>query len=309
LTDLGIRALKAGQSRTDGALPFGNGRLVVTCTKVQGHLRRTWTFRVRKADQSAEVLLGDYPALSLQDSRQRTARLIQPVRDGANVHDVVMDRPVRTMSAAPPVSSGASLRALLGSYVESLRREGKPSANDIDALFSRHVFEPWPDLSASPAASIEPAQVRDMLARMVQMGIRRQTNVLRSYLQAAYTHGAHADLDPRRPAHDSSRFKLSGNPVSFVPRITQFEVARDRVLTDDEMRRVWHGLEQLRPEVALTVSLRNPAGRAALQAVAARNVERLRPRAASVDARGLEGPAQGARAALAAGIRSRRRVS
>lgn len=87
---------------------------------------------------------------------------------------------------------------------------------------------------------------------MVHMGIRRQTNVLRSYLQAAYTHGAHADLDPRRPASESIRFKLNGNPVTFVPRITEFEAVRDRVLSDAELRGVWVGLDALRPEVALT---------------------------------------------------------
>ena len=50
LTDIAIRNLKAGDSRTDGALPLGNGRLIVSCTKSRGQLRRVWTFRYRKAD-------------------------------------------------------------------------------------------------------------------------------------------------------------------------------------------------------------------------------------------------------------------
>lgn len=102
-----------------------------------------------------------------------------------------------------------------------------------------------------PAANIDGTHVRDILARMVHMGIRRQTNVLRSYLQAAYAHGAHADLDPRRPDNEASRFKLTGNPVTFVPRIAEFEGVRDRVLSDEEVRRVWIGLDALRSEVAL----------------------------------------------------------
>jgi integrase len=133
-----------------------------------------------------------------------------------------------------------------------LRLAGKRSADDVDALFSRHVFEPWPELAATAAARIEATQIRDILARMVHMGIERQTNILRSYLQAAYTHGAHADLDPRRPSQDASRFKLTGNPVSFVPKVTEFERVRERVLNDDELRRVWHGLDGLSSEVALT---------------------------------------------------------
>ena len=49
-----------------------------------------------------------------------------------------------------------------------------------------------------------------------------------------------------------SRFKLAGIPATFVPRIKEFESVRDRVLTDDELRRVWDGLDALRPEVGLT---------------------------------------------------------
>lgn len=57
---------------------------------------------------------------------------------------------------------------------------------------------------------------------------------------------------PRRPDNGASRFKLTGNPVAFVPRITEFEKVRDRVLTDDELRCVWRSLEALRPVVAMT---------------------------------------------------------
>ena len=68
----------------------------------------------------------------------------------------------------------------------------------------------------------------------------------------AFTLGAHADLDPRRLEHELGRFKFSGNPVALIPRIDEFEGARDRVLTDDEFRQVWLGLDKLRPEVAMS---------------------------------------------------------
>lgn len=253
LTEPAIRTLKAGQSRADGALPVGNGRLIVTCTKGHGRLRRTWTFRVRKADQNVEIVIGDQPAVSLDEARARAAELMQQVRDGVDIRTskpLARHRPQVTASARP--TDGASFGALLDSYVETLRRDGKVSARDVRALFLRHVVEPWPDLVAMPAAQIEAPHVRDVLARMVHLGIRRQTNVLRAYLQAAYAHGAHSDLDPRRADGEASRFKLTGNPVSFVPRIAEYETIRDRVLTDAELISVWHGLGTLRSEVALT---------------------------------------------------------
>src|SRR5688572_12789698 len=95
--------------------------------------------------------------------------------------------------------------------------------------------------------------IRDILARLVRKGIGRQTNVLRSYLQAAFTHGAHSDLDPRRAAADRAVFRLASNPVALLPRISEYESTRDRVLTDDEFRLVWCGLDRVRTEVRLTI--------------------------------------------------------
>jgi integrase len=95
--------------------------------------------------------------------------------------------------------------------------------------------------------------MRDVLARMVKAGIGRQTNIVRSYLHAAFVHGAHADLDPRRAAEQASSFRLLSNPMHLLPRIAEFEATRDRVLADGELRALWLTLEERRGEVASTV--------------------------------------------------------
>jgi integrase len=248
--------MKAGESRADGALPVGYGRLVMTCKMRRGRLRRTWSFRVRRAEQTTKQILGDHPSVSLDDARMRASQLIELVRSGADVREVVMDLPMEPsapQNAPAPAFDGASFGALLTSYVKALRQDGKASAGDVEALFARHVSMPWPDLIDVPAARIDSIQIRDILAVLVHAGIRRQTNVLRSYLHAAFTHGAHSDLDPRRLESEVGRFNLGGNPVTLVPRIVEFESVRDRVLTDDELRQVWIGLDAVRPELAMTL--------------------------------------------------------
>src|SRR5664279_3666912 len=45
LTEASVRALRVGQSRSDGALPVGNGRLVIVCASVRGRTRRTCFLR------------------------------------------------------------------------------------------------------------------------------------------------------------------------------------------------------------------------------------------------------------------------
>jgi integrase len=253
LTDLAVRNLKPGDSRTDGALPIGNGRLVVSCTKARGQLRRVWTFRYRKADLRGEVKIGEYPALSLEQARAEARRLLELVRSGTDPRTALAETRLANLAEARQTASLGTFEALLEGYVSHLRRAGKQSAEDVEGIFRRHVKEPWPDLIKLPANRIAPETIRDILARLVRKGIRRQTNVLRSYLQAAFTHGAHSDLDPRRAAENSAVFKLSGNPVALLPRIGEFESTRDRVLNDAEFRHLWVRLQFEQLEVAHTI--------------------------------------------------------
>ena len=253
LTDLAIRNLKDGESRTDGALPIGNGRLIVSCTKARGQLRRVWTFRYRKADLRGEVKIGEHPALSLEQARYEARSLLELVRQGTDPRAARAETRLANLEATRQTAALGSFEALLDAYVANLRRSGKEAARDVVAIFKRHVLNPWPELVKLPANRIAPETIRDILARLVRNGIGRQTNILRSYLQAAFTHGAHSDLDPRRAAVDAAVFKLSGNPVILIPRIQEFETTRDRVLSDDEFRHLWARLANVRLEIGHTI--------------------------------------------------------
>ena len=253
LTDLAIKNLKAGQSRTDGALPVGNGRLVVSCTRARGQLRRVWTFRYRKEALRGELKIGEHPALSLEHARNEARTLLELVRLGNDPKVARIESRLANIEATRQTVALGSLGAMLDAYVAYLVRSGKESAHDVAAIFKRHVSDPWPDLVKLPANRIAPETIRDILARIVRKGIGRQTNVLRSYLQAAFTHGAHSDLDPRRAAVDSAVFKLTGNPVALLPRIQEFESTRDRILSDDEFRHLWAKLGDIRLEMAHTI--------------------------------------------------------
>jgi integrase len=253
LTDLAIKNLKAGESRTDGALPVGNGRLIVSCTKARGQLRRVWTFRYRKQDLRGELKIGEHPALSLEHARTEARGLLEVVRLGSDPKLARIELRLSNIEATRQIVALGSFGAMLDAYVAKLQRLGKESAPDVAAIFKRHVNDPWPELVKLPANRIAPETVRDILARLVRKGIGRQTNVLRSYLHAAFTHGAHSDLDPRRAAADSAVFKLTGNPVALLPRIQEFESTRDRILSDDEFKHLWVKLDDVRLEVAYMI--------------------------------------------------------
>jgi integrase len=253
LTDAAIRALRDGESRTDGSLPVGAGRLMIECAKVRGVLHRRWVFRHRSGSGVGKLRLGDYPCVSLDEARTKARTHIEQVRQGIDPRIAAFEQKQAVVKVEREKAALGSLRALLASYVAWLRASGKSSAREVELLFDRHVLKPWPLFATMPARSIAPEMMRDVLARMIKAGIGRQTNIARSYLNAAFVHGAHADLDPRRAAVQASTFRLTSNPIQLLPRIAEFESARDRVLEDRELRHLWTTLARRNDEQGATI--------------------------------------------------------
>lgn len=253
LTDAAVRALRDGESRTDGSLPVGAGRLMIECVKVRGVLHRRWVFRHRSDSGVGKLRLGDYPAVDLDEARTQARAHIEQVRQGIDPRIAAFEQKQAVVKAQREKAALGSLRVLLASYVAWLRASGKSSAREVELLFDRHVLRPWPQLASMPARSVTPEMMRDVLARMIKAGIGRQTNIARSYLNAAFVHGAHADLDPRRAAVQASTFRLASNPIQLLPRIAEFESARDRVLEDHELRHLWTTLAKRKDELGATI--------------------------------------------------------
>jgi integrase len=253
LTDAAIRAMRDGETRTDGSLPVGAGRLLIECVKARGVLHRRWIFRQRSDEGVRKLRLGDYPAIGLDEARKKARSHIEQVRSGIDPRLAAFEHKQAVMKAEREKAALGSFRNLLSAYVAWLRSNGKSSAREVELVFERHVLGTWPQFAAMPARSITAEMMRDVLARMIKAGIGRQTNVVRSYLHAAFVHGAHADLDPRRAAAQASTFRLASNPVALLPRIAEFESARERVLDDDELRFLWLTLSNRMDELAATL--------------------------------------------------------
>jgi hypothetical protein len=194
LTELTIKNLKHGERRTDAALPSGNGRLVVSCSKARGRTRKVWTFRYRKSDLRGELLLGEHPTLTLEQARHEARELLELVRTGVDPKVARLEARQANVDAAREKAALGTLSALLNAYVAKLRAGGKLCAREVERLFELHVTGPWPALTKTAANSIKPEHIRDILARMVRKGIKRQTNILRVEFHAILTRLFHPIL-------------------------------------------------------------------------------------------------------------------
>ena len=246
-TDSYIRNLKpkaAPYKRAESA-PKGEGRLIV---RVLPSGVKEFFFRYRPNGEDKTVALGRYDhagrnGLTLADLRDQAHEKRALQRSTGDVKEHLKAEARRLEIEARQ----GTFRQLIAAYVDSLRTAKKTSAIEAEGVFKRHVLSPFPILADTRASDIEASDIQRILAKMVRAGIRRQVNVTRAYLRAAFQYGAKADHDPRTVAADGVLFGLKSNPVVMVPRIAEYEQTRERVLTDVELRQYWKKLEELPP--------------------------------------------------------------
>jgi len=243
-TDSYIRNLKpsAQPYKRAEAAPKGEGRLIV---RVLPGGAKEFFYRYRASGQDKTVSLGRYDGagrngLTLAGVRERAHDIRGLQRSTGDVKEHLRaEERQRDINARQ-----GNFRQLLAAYVKALRDAGKPSADQVEGIFRRNVLEPFRVLAEAKASEVEPGDIQRVLARLVKQGIKRQVNVTRSYLRAAFAHGTKADHDPRTVAEDGVLFGLKYNPAATVPRIKEFEQVGERTLTEDELRAFWRGLEK-----------------------------------------------------------------
>lgn len=200
--------------------------------------------------------------MTLDEARKRAGELAQlhagGVKDiAAYLHDEEMKAArEREARLAEERTQSATLGRLLDTYVAHLEGLGKHlSAKDAGGLFRRHVEKGAPELIGKRAAAIGRDDILQMLRHAREKGLKRSVNKLRSYLMAAFNLPllAQSDVDLALSVKDD--FGLSANPVSATRPIRKFEVARDRVMTDEEIRGLWNALDGAKPFVRDVVCL------------------------------------------------------
>jgi hypothetical protein len=206
MTDKMIRAAQPGEVLSDDDGSRNAGRLILTVKKTG---RKVWQFRNRQGGKDTTKLIGDYPDISLSEARAAVARL--------------REKPEL-------LSKTGTLEELLEAYRKHLGE--RRSADDVRKQINTNRDAA---LYKKEARAVTPSDISASLRQAVARGATTQVNRWRATLCAAFNFAAHNDFSPLRPA-DGAKFMITSNPVLLVPRVAEFEVARKRVLTDDELK-------------------------------------------------------------------------
>lgn len=205
------------------ALP-ASGRLEVLDTEARGLCLRvtsrgvkTWTFlyRSRLGGPLKRLTFGDYPAWSLADARKKAMALRQQVQDGG---DPIIDRR-RSRDAL-------TLQKMAESYARHVKAKLRSGA-EYEAMLNRHLL---PKLGDRKAADLKRA---DIVMVLDELGARApvSANRLQAVTSAMFSWAVDQGL-------------LEASPIIGLAK-RSVEHAKERTLSDDEIRRFWSALDSM----------------------------------------------------------------
>lgn len=215
LTDVEVRGLKAEPGK----------RLVIYDAKARGLCLRvsastkSWSFIYRpKGDlRQKRYTLGDYPAWSLADARDKALALRRRVQDGG---DPVLEAKVRRDA----LTFGKLVDRYMGSHGKRLR-----SAREYQQLLDKDVISVIGDRRVDEISRPEIALIIDDVAKRAPVVANRVMNVISSVFSWAVSEGLAKE-----------------NPVRGLKKRTK-EAPKERYLSDDEIRLLWAGLDTTAP--------------------------------------------------------------
>jgi integrase len=213
LTDRMLRNLRPQTSPVD--IRDGSSRLVVT---VLPSGRKQFSIRYRFAGKQRRLMFGEYPSVSLAEARKRARHAFAAIdngRDPAGEQQAAKARPTDTVAA------------LAKEYVEKHVRVKQRGWKEEERVLDVNVLPCWKDRSVR---ELTRRDVRALVAPIVDRGSPIMANRVLAVVRRMLNYGIRNDW-------------LEANPASLIDKPGR-EVSRERVLTDDEIRRVWQLLSR-----------------------------------------------------------------
>lgn len=208
----------------DGAVPGLGIRALPTG-------RKSWFLRYGPREARRRIVLGPYPALSLEAARNKARELVAAVK--ISDRDPMAER--QAERAARRKAKDATFEALADCYLEehAKRKKRLRAWKEDERKLRVEVLPAW---GSRPAAEIRRADVRELLERIASERGGVCANRTRTLISRVFSYGIEKE-------------RIEVNPVQAVKRV-YVETPRERVLTEEELRVLWPLFDRLQPTVA-----------------------------------------------------------
>jgi integrase len=192
--------------------------------RVSAKGRRTWfvRYRIKGYRNKGCLTLGTYPILELADARGRARAALRLAEDGQDPA-----KPIQQIRKAELFRDVAtSFMAVFQRRHRSWQEKQRTLDHDI-----------LPAIGPKKTASITRADIRAMLTKVTERDSPIMANAVLSLTRRIFNWAISEEIDG-----------ITSNPCAHLPQPGQ-NVPRDRVLTPDEIKRLWVGLDQPNPNV------------------------------------------------------------
>lgn len=215
LTDTIIKSAAAAPGKR---LELTDARCQGLVLRVTGNGVKTFAFIYRSpaTNKFARLTLGRYPTVALKDARVLAA---------AHRADVVEGREPRG-ERVPRRCDGVAFKLVADAYVENYAKRNKSSWKN-DESYLRRPRAKWAGRAVTSITDADAAELLEDIARHAPVTANRTQSVLHRLFEWA-----------KEPA----RRYVASNPFAGMRRQT-VERPKSRVLTDEEVRVLWHALD------------------------------------------------------------------
>jgi integrase len=189
---------------------------------------KSWTVRYRHRGRLRRLTLGSAGVISLAQARDRVRDLMHDASKGAD--------PATEKQLGRRAETIGDLADL---YLEKWAKPRKRSWKADDNLLRKKVLPRWQHRAI---ADITRQDVRALVEEVAESGAPIVANRVAALLSKMFAFALDRDL-------------VQASPAVRIPRPGQ-EKARDRVLTEDELRMLWKSFDALEPSMAAFYKLR-----------------------------------------------------
>lgn len=217
LTDAFLRTLAPDEKLTE----YWDKRVPGLCLRVTPAGSRTWNFRYRPRNSTSfkRMGLGHYPEVGLAQARERAERKRVEVSGGADPQGAI--RAERNAHA-----NALTFNALANEYLERYARRHKASWKQDALLLAAHVRPHWGSRPARETTRADAAALLDDIAARAPTSANRVQSILSKLYNWAIESGF-----------------ADANPVAAMKKRGK-ELARERVLSPDEIRVLWRAIAE-----------------------------------------------------------------
>jgi integrase len=180
-----------------------------------------WAVRYRHQGVPRKLTLGSYPALGLQDARKLGAKALRAVAEGRD--------PGREKIQARAAKADSIDRVVEEFLERHVKRSNRPrTAQETERLLRQHVLPRW---RGRMVHEVTRRDVLDILDRVVDAGAPIAANRVLAAVRKFFNWCIARDI-------------IAVSPCAGVKPPSQ-EAARDRTLTDEELRLVWQAADKM----------------------------------------------------------------